>query len=128
MSTVFRSLLEVLEKIDRPGSFCVSGSVPPILPGLEVEQMGSVGLPLGAMQASELASHCHRAAYGKGEKTIVDESVRCVLELDSDRFSLMNPRWAESHRADRRDRSCRARSRRTEAGMPPLQAAPVRAG
>ena len=96
MSTVSRSLLEALEKIERPGSFCVSGNVPPVLPGLEVEQMGTIGLPLGAVQASELASRCHRAGYGKGQKTVVDESVRRVLELDSDQFSLTNPDWAES--------------------------------
>ena len=39
---------------------------------------------------------CHRAPYGKGEETIVDKSVWRVLELDTDRFSVTNPGWAES--------------------------------
>ena len=41
-------LSQALSKIDRPGSFCVSGSVPAVLPGLEVEGLGPIGLPLTA--------------------------------------------------------------------------------
>ena len=41
-------LLGALRKIDRPGSFCAQGSVPTVLPGLEVENVGAIGLPLSA--------------------------------------------------------------------------------
>ena len=84
---------EVLSKIDRPGSFCVSGSAPPVLPGLEVEGLGPVGLPLTAKQAKELIKLCHQAPYGKGEETLVDRKVRRVWRMEPDRFSLTNPEW-----------------------------------
>ena len=45
-SAILEKLDQALGQIDRPGSFCVSGSVPAVLPGLEVEGLGPVGLPL----------------------------------------------------------------------------------
>ena len=84
---------QALAKIDRPGTFCVSGSAPSVLPGLEVEGMGPVGLPLTAKQAKEIIKHCDQAPYGKGEETLVDTSVRRVWRMDPGRFSLTNPDW-----------------------------------
>lgn len=90
---VSEPLLRALEKIDRPGSFCVVGGGPAPLPGLEVAALGPIGLPLTAGQAKELKKHCRQAPYGKGERTVVDTNVRRVWQLDPDRFSLTNPDW-----------------------------------
>src|SRR4051812_46395503 len=92
-TAIQEKLGEAVGKIDRPGSFSVSGSVPAILPGLEVEGLGPVGLPLTAKQAKELKKHCHQAPYGKGEKTLVDTKVRRVWRMEPDRFALTNPDW-----------------------------------
>src|SRR5262249_16940521 len=86
-------LSKVLDQIDRPGSFCASGSVPAILPGLEVDGLGPVGLPLTARQAEELKQQCEQAPYGTGEQTLVDTSGRRVWELKPERFQLTNPDW-----------------------------------
>ena len=48
------TLEEALRMIDRPGTFCVSGTVPTVLPGLELTGLGPVGLPLSGSQAKEL--------------------------------------------------------------------------
>ena len=94
MSQAFlRQLSQVLEQIDRPGSFCTSGNVPVVLPGLEVEGLGPIGLPLTEGQANELKKHCQQAPYGKGEQTLIDTSVRRVWRLKPDRFALTNPDW-----------------------------------
>ena len=92
-NAILDKLSEALSQIDRPGSFCVSGSVPAVLPGLEVEGLGPIGLPLTAKAAKELKKHCHQAPYGKGEKTLVDTSVRRVWRMEPDHFSLKNPEW-----------------------------------
>ena len=84
---------QALARIDRPGSFAVSGSVPIVLPGLEVEVLGPIGLPLTAGQAKELKKLCHQAPYGKGTKTLVDTSVRRVWRMEPARFALTNPDW-----------------------------------
>jgi len=90
-----RGLGKALDKVDRPGTFCVSGSVPAVLPGLEVKGLGPVGLPLTPQQAKELIAHCEQAPYGKGEKTVVDTKVRRVWKMDPNRFALKNPDWTQ---------------------------------
>jgi len=85
--------MAALGKIDRPGSFCASGTASPVLPGLEVQGVAEVGLPLSKSQAAELKRVCRQAPYGKGEQTLVDTDVRRVWQLDADRFKLTNPEW-----------------------------------
>lgn len=86
-------LNKALGKIDRPGAFSASGSVPAILPGLEVKGLGPIALPLVAKQAKELIEHCEQAPYGKGTETVVDSSVRRVWRLTPERFTLANADW-----------------------------------
>src|SRR5262249_17108822 len=93
-SAILEKLDRELGQIDRPGTFCASGSVPAVLPGLEVEGLGPIGLPLTPKAAKDLIKHCHRAPYGKGEKTHVDTNVRRVWRLEPERFELKNPEWA----------------------------------
>ena len=86
-------LSEALVQIDRPGSFCVSGSLPAVPPGLEVKGLGPIGLPLTAQTAKDLKKQCHQVPYGKGEKTLVDTKVRSVWRMEPGQFSLKNPEW-----------------------------------
>ena len=88
-------LLDALGTVDRPGTFCLSGDLPLVMPGLEVEGLGAVGLPLGKTQARQLIQLCHQAPYGKGTETLVDTDVRRVWELDPEQFHLTNPKWQE---------------------------------
>ena len=64
-----------------------------MLPGLEVDGLGPVGLPLTARQAKQLKKLCEQAPYGKGEQTLVDTSVHRVWHLSPDQFTLTNPDW-----------------------------------
>src|SRR5712671_2761582 len=92
---ILEKLSKALSQIDRPGTFCVSGSAPAVLPGLEVEGLGPIGLPLTAEQANELKKRCEQAPYGKGDETLVDTSVRRVWQLKPGRFALTNPDWEQ---------------------------------
>src|SRR5262245_25023064 len=91
--SVTQRLHAVLQTIDRPGSFCTSGSVPVVLPGLGVQGVGQIAVPLTAAQAKELIPHCQQAPYGKGEETVVDTTVRRVWRLKPEHFALTNPDW-----------------------------------
>ncbi|MGZ3335125.1 MAG: hypothetical protein ACXWOV_07910, partial [Isosphaeraceae bacterium] len=51
---ILEELSQAMSKIDRPGTFCVSGSVQTVLPGLEVDGLGPIGLPLTGNQAKDL--------------------------------------------------------------------------
>ncbi len=86
-------LLDLVDKIDRPADFCTSGQCQNALPGLAVDQLGDIGLPLSAAEAKRLIKVCKQAPYGKGTETVVDTKVRKVWELDPEHFSLTNPKW-----------------------------------
>ena len=91
--TVVGQLLEAIRTVDRPGRVCTSGDLPLVMPGLEVEGLGSMRLPLGKTQARKLAKLCHQAPYGKGTETVIDLDVRRTWELDPEAFQLTNPKW-----------------------------------
>lgn len=94
MKSIKEQILESLAGIDRPVSFCASGTWPLVLPGLEVNGIGPIGLPLSESAALQLIRCCRQAPYGKGTKTIVDTNVRRVWELDPEQFQLLNPEWS----------------------------------
>ena len=87
------NLLKAIEKVDRPGSFSASGDLPLTMPGLDVDGVGAIRLPLGKTQAAALIKRCSQAPYGKGTKTLVDTQVRRVWELDPKHIAFTNPKW-----------------------------------
>jgi hypothetical protein len=92
-AAIRQQLLTTLAKIDRPGTFCTSGTLSAILLGLEVADIGPVALPLAKEQAAALKKHARQAPYGKGTKTLVDTDVRRVWEIDANQVELANPEW-----------------------------------
>ena len=86
-------LLEALAAIDRPGDVAAAGDWALAMPGLEVEGLGTVGLPLTKTRARALIRRCRQAPYGKGTQTLVDTDVRRVREMDPEQFELTNPKW-----------------------------------
>lgn len=52
-------------------------------PGLHLSDLGSVGLPLSLSDAEAVKSRCAQAPFGKGERTVVDKTVRDTWEMDA---------------------------------------------
>lgn len=86
-------LLDILEKIEKPGDFCTFGIIDPCFPGLEIDNVGRIGFPLSTDQAKKIIKQCSQAPYGKGEKTIVDTKVRSTWQLEPEQVQLKNPEW-----------------------------------
>ena len=91
---MYDTLIQVLAEVDRPSDVCTSGDLPLTMPGLIVEGLGALQLPLGEPQGRELIGHCRQAPYGKGTQTLVDTAVRRVWELDAKFVQFTNPKWA----------------------------------
>ena len=91
----YRTIVDTLKSVKRPGIYAAGGEVAMPLPAISLtgEPNTILGLPLGEAQAKHLIELASRAPYGKGEKTIVDTSVRCTWQLDPGQFSINNPRW-----------------------------------
>ncbi len=93
MADVARELLKVLASLGKSSRFFASGGLAPELPGLEVERIGQVGIPVTAADAKRLIKQASQAPYGRGEETIVDTGVRRVWQIEPGRFSLQNAQW-----------------------------------
>jgi hypothetical protein len=64
-----------------------------INPGLSIGTLGPVGLPLSVRDAMAIAGICKQSPFGRGDETVVDETVRKTWELDTTEFSCCNPAW-----------------------------------
>jgi hypothetical protein len=86
-------LEKIINSIQEPGHFCAGGELVDFcLPGLVVDGVGSIGLPILDYQAKKLIKKCSLAPYGKGEKTVVDTNVRNTWQLDPNQFKIQNPK------------------------------------
>jgi 2-oxoglutarate-Fe(II)-dependent oxygenase superfamily protein len=93
-SEIKTTLDTTLSDVKWSGSVLTSGSFGKAFnPGLEVFGAGLIGLPLTAEVAKKIIQASHASPFGKGTKTLVDESVRKSWELNADQFALRNPEW-----------------------------------
>lgn len=90
-----KALEELLESLGESAQFATSGSMAPVLPGLEVNGIGTIGTPVSAADAKRLIAKATQAPYGRGEQTIVDTNVRRVWQIEPSEFRLENPEWED---------------------------------
>jgi hypothetical protein len=89
-SQVFHHITEVRGT----GSFAIFGSFENfVLPGIVVDKVGAIPLPLSSRDAQSLIQVSSRAPFGKGGQTLVDESVRKTWEINGSMVSFSNHKW-----------------------------------
>ncbi len=89
-----KPLEELLSGVKRAGDFQVSGAVEIPMPKVEIEGLGVLSFPVPPAQIAALTQLATRAPYGRGEETILDESVRKVWQLPPDQVRLGGKSWA----------------------------------
>ena len=91
-------IYEILDSLTTSGStscngWCQSyGRNDLTLPGLVVDGVGPVALPLHASQVGPLAARCVPEPFG-GESGVGDTTVRKTWQLGPDHFEITNPNW-----------------------------------
>src|SRR5260370_27311353 len=93
MADARQALKKLLATLGESCQFATSGSLTPVLPGLEVEGIGSIGFPVAAADAERLIAKATQAPYGRGEATIVATDVRRVWQIEPSEFVLRNAEW-----------------------------------
>ena len=79
------------------GSFATSGAIPmAVNPGLFLQGLGKVGLPLSERDAKDIIKISHEAPFGKGTEKYVDSSVRQTWEIDPGNVEFRNPQWSSA--------------------------------
>lgn len=86
-------LTGALEGLERPGDYVASGTVVCAPPLMEVDGVGVVSFPVPTEQARALAAAAERAPYGRGDQTLVDESVRKVRQISPDKVKISGKQW-----------------------------------
>ncbi|HEY6845691.1 MAG TPA: hypothetical protein VI320_05700, partial [Terracidiphilus sp.] len=103
MSNINIDLAELLDGVDRPGDFYTAGTCEIFAPGLDVQGVGPIALPLLPVQAAQLIAIAQQAAqliaiaqqapYGRGEQTLVDTEVRRTWQIDPERVQIRGRAW-----------------------------------
>src|SRR5260370_1068953 len=70
-STTARWLSDAIGQATKSCKFCVAGCLPVVDPGIEVDGLGAVKLPLKRALVKELVALCRVAPYGKGTQTLI---------------------------------------------------------
>ena len=89
-------LQSVIKRLDQhsAGTFATSGMLAGSPnPGLHVQGLGDIGLPLSARDANALKVISHQAPFSKGSETVIDTSVRKTHEINADQLRICNPAW-----------------------------------
>lgn len=90
------SLEETLSSFKTFGSFATLGKVSgDVSTGLSIPGIGRIAFPLIDYQAKQIIEVCHKAPFGKGSETIINENVRKTWELNPDDFELLNRLWPD---------------------------------
>jgi hypothetical protein len=93
MNEIESKILNYLSHINSNGSFIATGAAEFILPGLTIKDFGELALPVTELQAKNLIKIAHKAPFGKGNQTILDETVRSAWEIDAQEVSFKNAQW-----------------------------------
>lgn len=86
-------LTSALDGLDRPGDYVATGTIDTAPPLIEVEGVGILSIPVPPEQARALAAAAEKAPYGRGDQTLIDESVRKVRQLAPSAVRLGGKKW-----------------------------------
>ena len=90
-------VLKILQSIEASsGSFCTSGVCQPemTVPGLLVDGIGPIAVPLTDTTAKALVERCEKAPFGKGSEKIVDVEYRNTWQLPPQAVQTTHPSWS----------------------------------
>jgi len=88
-----KSLEALLSGVKQPGDFFASGTVEMPMPKVEIKSPGTLSFPLPDVQIAAIVRRAKRAPYGRGEKTIVDTSVRNVWQIAPSQVEIGGKSW-----------------------------------
>lgn len=93
MANAGQALEKLLSELGESSQFVASGSLTPVLPGLDVKEIGAIGSPVSVADAKRLIAQAALAPYGRGEDTILDANVRRVWQIEPSKISFRNSEW-----------------------------------
>ncbi|KAE8895242.1 hypothetical protein PF005_g24624 [Phytophthora fragariae] len=87
---------EMLARADNnAGEYSFGGQATtlPAFPGLHVDGLGLIPVPLTEEHATKLIAKCDKSPFGKKLDTMMDENVRKSWQMGPDQVEIKNPLW-----------------------------------
>lgn len=94
MNNLKENILNCLKNLKGSGKFISVHTAKFQFPGLEVDDIGEISYPINELQAKALIKVAHKAPFGKGSETIVDNTVRSAHEIDASKLTFNGGNWA----------------------------------
>ncbi len=94
MNHLKENILNCLKDLKGSGKFISAQTTEFLFPGMEVNGVGEIAYPVNEAQAKALIQVAHKAPFGKGSETIVDNNVRSAWEIDVAKLTFNGNRWA----------------------------------
>lgn len=94
MNNIKEKILNCLKDVKGSGKFVTAHTVPFLFPGLQIEGIGELSYPINDVQAKALISTAHKAPFGKGKETVLDNNVRSAWEINADKLTFHGKQWA----------------------------------
>ncbi len=94
MNNINEKILNCLKDVKGSGKFVTAHSVPFLFPGLVIEDIGELSYPINEVQAKALISVAHKAPFGKGSETLLDNNVRSAWEINADKLTFQGKQWS----------------------------------
>ncbi len=94
MNNIKEKILNCLKDVKGSGKFVTAHTLPFLFPGLKVEGVGELSYPINEVQAKSLISMAHKAPFGKGNETVLDNNVRSAWEIIADKLTFHGKQWA----------------------------------
>ncbi len=89
-------VIEVLRRIETPGSFATRLTAGGLDLHIEVKGVGPIGLPVSRAMARRLCSAARPATYGLGDRTLLDKKVRDCGKIQKSRIRIDQRRWKKA--------------------------------
>ena len=93
MDDLKENILNCLKDLKGSGKFISVHEAEFVFPGLEVDSVGEIAYPVNEAQAKALIQAAHKAPFGKGSETILDNNVRSAWEIDAAQLKFNGNRW-----------------------------------
>ena len=93
MNDIKEKILNCLKDVKGSGKFVTAHSVPFLFPGLVIDDIGEISYPINEVQAKALISVAHKAPFGKGSETLLDNNVRSAWEINPNKLTFNGKQW-----------------------------------
>jgi 2OG-Fe(II) oxygenase superfamily len=88
-----KEILSILNKVKGTGNFCSFFSKDFIFPNMEIKGIGDIAFPINELMAKHIISVAHKAPFGNGAKTVLDNNVRSTWEIDAINIAFNGNEW-----------------------------------